>query len=157
MYSILMRILLIILFIFFSNCTIKKVVRHHGIHFLEEKKNNIFIDLSNKNDVRKILGPPSTISSLESELWIYVERKTTVSNIKNLGRRELLKNDILALKFNNKGILINKEFFNKEDLNNLKISENSTTVVKTNEGLVNTTLDILRKKINDPLGNRNIK
>jgi len=152
-----MRILLIILFIFLSNCTIKKVVRHHGIHFLEEKKNNIFIDLSNKNDVRKILGPPSTISSLESELWIYVERKTTVSNIKNLGRRELLKNDILALKFNNKGILINKEFFNKEDLNNLKISENSTTVVKTNEGLVNTTLDILRKKINDPLGNRNIK
>jgi outer membrane protein assembly factor BamE (lipoprotein component of BamABCDE complex) len=152
-----MRILLIILFIFLSNCTIKKVVRHHGIHFLEEKKNNIFIDLSNKNDVRKILGPPSTISSLDSELWIYVERKTTVSNIKNLGRRELLKNDILALKFNNKGILINKEFFNKEDLNNLKISENSTTVVKTNEGLVNTTLDILRKKINDPLGNRNIK
>jgi len=157
MYSILMRILLIILFIFLSNCTIKKVVRHHGIHFLEEKKNNIFIDLSNKNDVRKILGPPSTISSLESELWIYVERKTTVSNIKNLGRRELLKNDILALKFNNKGILINKEFFNKEDLNNLKISENSTTLVKTNEGLVKTTLDILRKKINDPLGNRNIK
>jgi len=152
-----MRILLIILFIFLSNCTIKKVVRHHGIHFLEEKKNNIFIDLSNKNDVRKILGPPSTISSLESELWIYVERKTTVSNIKNLGRRELLKNDILALKFNNKGILINKEFFNKEDLNNLKISENSTTLVKTNEGLVKTTLDILRKKINDPLGNRNIK
>ena len=152
-----MRILLIILFIFFSNCTIKKVVRHHGIHFLEEKKNNIFVDLSNKNDVRKILGPPSTISNLESELWIYVERKTTVSNIKNLGRRELLKNDILALKFNNKGILINKEFFNKEDLNNLKISENSTTLVKTNEGLVKTTLDILRKKINDPLGNRNIK
>jgi outer membrane protein assembly factor BamE (lipoprotein component of BamABCDE complex) len=152
-----MRILLIILFIFLSNCTIKKVVRHHGIHFLEEKKNNIFIDLSNKNDVRKILGPPSTISSLDSELWIYVERKTTVSNIKNLGRRELLKNDILALKFNNKGILINKEFFNKEDLNNLKISENSTTLVKTNEGLVKTTLDILRKKINDPLGNRNIK
>jgi outer membrane protein assembly factor BamE (lipoprotein component of BamABCDE complex) len=157
MYSILMRILLIILFIFFSNCTIKKVVRHHGIHFLEEKKNNIFIDLSNKNDIRKILGPPSIISSLEGELWIYVERKTTVSNIKNLGRRELLKNDILALKFNNKGILINKEFFNKEDLNNLKISENSTTLVKTNEGLVKTTLDILRKKINDPLGNRNVK
>ena len=103
------------------------------------------------------MGPPSTISNLESELWIYVERKTTVSNIKNLGRRELLKNDILALKFNNKGILINKEFFNKEDLNNLKISENSTTLVKTNEGLVKTTLDILRKKINDPLGNRNIK
>ena len=102
-----------ILYIFFfalivSSCAFKKVVKHHGIPFLEKKQKQLIIDQSTSNDVRKILGTPSTRSKFDNDVWIYIERKQTQSRLRNLGRMKIFKNDILVLEIDNYGILKGK-------------------------------------------------
>ncbi len=55
------KILYIIsLFFIVTNCSMKKVVKHHGVPFLEKKQQSLIVNKTNKNDIRKILGNPST-------------------------------------------------------------------------------------------------
>ena len=37
---------------------------------------------TNKNDIMKILGNPSTKSKFDNDVWIYIERKQTQSKLK---------------------------------------------------------------------------
>ena len=101
---------LIILLIFISNCSLNKVVKHHGVHFLEKKHEDLILNSTNKNDILDKLGPPSTKSSFDNDIWIYLERKETKTSITTLGRRKLLVNNVLILEINNVGILVNKKF-----------------------------------------------
>ena len=93
-----------------SNCSFKKVVKHHGVPFLEKKQKQLIIDKSTSNDVRKILGTPSTRSKFDNDIWIYIERKQTQSRLKNLGRMKIFKNDVLVLEIDSYGILKKKIF-----------------------------------------------
>ena len=36
-----------------SNCSFKKVVKHHGVPFLEKKQEKLKVNISNKNDIKK--------------------------------------------------------------------------------------------------------
>lgn len=135
----------------------QKVVKHHGVHFLEKKQHEISVLESNKNNVLEILGPPSSTSFTDQDLWFYIERKTTVSNIKKLGQKEILVNNVLALKFDNRGLLVKKHLYNKNDLNEFQISKNETNIDDRKDGILNSALQTLRKKINDPLGSRSIQ
>ena len=104
-----------ILYIFFfalvvSNCSFKKVVKHHGVPFLEKKQKELLINQSTSNDVRKILGTPLTKSKFDNDVWIYIERKQTQSRLRNLGRMKIFKNDVLVLEIDNFGILKKKKF-----------------------------------------------
>ena len=103
------KILYIIFFaLVVSNCSFKKVVKHHGVPFLDKKQKQLIIDQSNSNDVRKILGTPSTRSKFDNDIWIYIERKQTQSRLKNLGRMKIFKNNVLVLEIDNYGILKKK-------------------------------------------------
>jgi len=42
---------LIVLFLFISSCTLNKVIKHHGVHFLEKKSEKLVIGKTNKNDI----------------------------------------------------------------------------------------------------------
>ena len=85
MYVIhLMKILLIILTLFLANCKLNKIVKHHGIHNLENKSKELIINESNINDIKKILGPPSSKSYFSSDVLIYLERKTSNSKLLKL-------------------------------------------------------------------------
>ena len=42
--------------ILLTNCSFKKVDKHHGVPFLEEKQKLLVVDETNKNEIRKILG-----------------------------------------------------------------------------------------------------
>ena len=42
-----------------------------------KKKKQIIVNETNKNDVIKLLGPPSTQVLLIMIFWVYIERKTT--------------------------------------------------------------------------------
>ena len=86
----------------------KPVIEHHGVPFLEKKQINLILDKSNKNDIKNILGNPLTRSKFDNDVWIYIERKQTQSSLKNLGRMEILKNDVLVLEINDYGILKKK-------------------------------------------------
>jgi outer membrane protein assembly factor BamE (lipoprotein component of BamABCDE complex) len=148
------KIFLIIILYFLNNCSIDKVVKHHGVHFLDQKQKMLKISESNTNDVKKILGPPSTENVFEDDLWIYIERKTTVSDIKTLGKKKLLANNVLVLEFNNRGILIKKDFYDKNSMNKIEITESETIGISKKQSFISSALQSLKRKINDPLGTK---
>jgi len=130
------------------------VVKHHGIPFLEKKQETLTVNQSNKNDIIEILGNPSTTSKFDNDVWIYIERKQTQSNLKNLGRMKIYKNDILVLEIDNYGILKKKTFYNKDDMENIKISEATTEAGFKKNSFIYDFMSSMRQKINDPLGQR---
>ena len=90
----------------------------------------------------------------DNDVWIYIERKTTVSNISSLGRKKLLINNVLILEFDKRGILLKKDFKDKNQMNEIKFAKNETGIVNKKEGFIYNVLLNLRQKINDPLGKR---
>ena len=105
------KILYIIFFsIIVTNCSFKPVVKHHGVPFLEKKQTDLILNETNVNDIRKILGNPSTKSKFDNDVWIYIERRQTQSELKKLGRMKIYKNNVLVLEIDNYGILKKKNF-----------------------------------------------
>jgi outer membrane protein assembly factor BamE (lipoprotein component of BamABCDE complex) len=150
-----LKILYIIFFsIIATNCSFKKVVKHHGVPFLEKKQKSLIINQSSSNDVRKILGTPSTTSKFDNDVWIYIERKQTQSKLRNMGKMKIYENNVLVLEIDNYGLLKKKEFYSKDDMNNLDISKNETGKKFVKNNFVYNFMSSLRQKINDPLGQR---
>jgi outer membrane protein assembly factor BamE (lipoprotein component of BamABCDE complex) len=145
---------IIFLSLIVSNCSFKKVVKHHGVPFLEKKQKLLVVNKTNKNDIIKILGNPSTTSKFDNDVWIYIERKQTQSKLKNLGRMKIYKNDVLVLEVDDYGILKKKEFFNKDDMQNIKVVEATTEVGFKRNSFIYNFMSSMRQKINDPLGQR---
>ena len=99
-----MKKFLILLLLLQTNCSFNKVVQHHGVHNLEKKQVNLKINYTNKNDIIKLIGPPSTKSTFDNDVYIYIERKTSSSKLTRLGKKELITNNVLVLEVDNKGI-----------------------------------------------------
>ena len=151
-----MKNIFLIFFIFclISNCKLNKVIKHHGVYSLDKKEVKLKINISNKNDIIKLLGPPSTSSTFDENLLIYIERNTSSSKLRKLGKKKLLVNNTLVLELNNRGLLVNKIFLKKDDMNNLKFSEDFTKMSKNKKSFVYDFLSSVRSKINDPLGKK---
>ena len=150
-----LKILYIIFFsIIATNCSLKKVVKHHGVPFLEKKQKALIVNESTTNDIRKILGSPSTKSKFDNDVWIYIERKQTQSNIKNLGKMKIYKNDVLVLEIDNYGVLTKKEFLNIDNMEDIKIVSNTTEAGFARNSFIYDFMSSMRQKINDPLGVR---
>ena len=145
---------IIFLSLIVANCSFKKVVKHHGVPFLEKKQESLVVNKSNKKDIREILGNPSTTSKFDNDVWIYIERKQTQSALKNLGKMKIFKNDVLVLEIDNYGILKKKEFFNKDDMENIKIVKSTTKSSFNRDSFIYNFMSSMRQKINDPLGER---
>ena len=121
---------------------------------MEKKQLSLEVNVSNKNDIKKILGKPSTKSKFDNDVWIYIERKQTQSNIKNLGKMKIFKNDVLVLEINEYGILKKKNFYNKDDLENIKFTKETTESEFKRNSFIYEFMSSMRQKINDPLGQR---
>ena len=132
----------------------KPVIKHHGVPFLEKKQKKLLINKSNTNDIKQILGNPSTTSKFDSDIWIYIERKETQSKVKNLGKMKIFKNDVLVLEIDKFGILKKKNFYDIKDMNNLKIVEATTEAGFKRNSFIYNFMSSMRQKINDPLGQR---
>jgi len=145
---------IIILSLIVTNCSLEKVVKHHGVPFLEKKQVSLIVNKSNKNDIIKILGNPSTKSKFDNDVWIYIERKQTQSELMNFGKMKIYKNDVLILEIDNYGILKKKEFYNKENMENIKIVKATTEAGFKRNSFIYNFMSSMRQKINDPLGQR---
>ncbi len=145
----------IILFLFFFtlNCSINKVSNTHGFSSIDRKIDKIEINKSNKNDVRKIIGPPSSKSSF-NEIWLYLERKKTNQSLFKLGKKNISKNNILIIEFNNMGLVKEKTLLNLNDMNDVKIAEKKTKKKFSQDNFVYNILSTLRDKINAPTRQR---
>ena len=141
---------LLILFIIISGCTTNKVVKNHGISLIDEKSKKLIINQSNKNDILKIMGPPSTMSEFNENIWIYIERKKTSTSIFKLGNRKLVKNNILIVELNGFGILEDKKMLNIQDMNKINFEKQITSSGYSKNSYMYNLLTSLRHKINSP-------
>ena len=149
-----MRLFFIFLFLFTLNCSTNKVSNNHGFASLQTKFERISINKTNKNDILNIIGPPSSISNFNKNKWFYIERIKSNQSLFKLGIKKIRKNNILIVKFNNKGILEEKKLLKLDDMNDIKFTKDITDKdYKQNDALFKI-LSSLREKINAPAKNR---
>ena len=150
-----MRIIFFIsIFILISNCSFNLVDDHHGVFFLEKKQKKIKVNESNTNDILSILGEPSTKSTFDEDVWIYIERKITNSHF--FGKRDLIVNNVMVLDIDDNGILSKKEFYDINDMKKIDFDSNRTESI-TRRNFIYNFLSSLRQRVNDPLGVRKKK
>ena len=147
-------IIFFMLFLFTTNCSINKVSNVHGFRLLETKYDQITINISNKNDIRKKIGPPSSVSSFNN-IWFFVERKKTNQTIFKLGEKRISKNNILVLEFDDVGILKYKSLLDISDMNNIKTVKKKTSKRFQQDNKLYNITSTLREKINAPVRRKN--
>ena len=149
-----MKILILLLFLFTLNCSTNKVSKVHGIRLIENKYEKVELNKDNKNDVKKLIGPPSIISSFDNNKWFYIEREKTNQSIVKLGIQKIKKNNVLVLQFNNLGILKNKKILNLDDMNQIAFNKNKTEKKFKQDNFLYNVFSSLREKINAPSRSR---
>jgi len=142
------KIIIILILLLLSNCQRNPVINTHGVVFLDKKQKNLIINKTNKNDVKKVLGPPSTVGTFDNSIWIYIERTRTRGKLLKFGQNVMKKNNVLALEFNEYGILTKKDFYNKNQINQITFIEDTTDAVTREKNFVYSFLSSLRQKIN---------
>ena len=138
-------LLLSLLFIY--ACQRNEVIKTHGISYLDKREKLEFVNKSNKNDVVKIFGHPSTKGMTDDNLWIYIERTITRGKLLKFGRNYLKKNNVLVLEFDKYGVLSKKEFYNKDMMKKLTFTKNITENEIRKENFIYSFLSSVRQKM----------
>ena len=133
--------------IFVSACKQDYVIKSHGISYLEKREKLITINKSNKNDTVKVLGQPATKGMTNDNLWIYIERTKTRGKLTKMGRAYLEKNNVLVLEFNKFGILIKKDFYDKDNMKKIKFAKKITENELKKENFIYRFLSSIRQKM----------
>ena len=149
-----MKKLILTIFIFIISCSANKLSNFHGSKSLEKKFSSIEKNKTNKNDIVKIIGQPSTISDFNTNKWFYIERLKKNQSLLKLGRQKIKKNNILIVEFDNKGILTTKKLLNLNDMKNIKYLEEITEKEFEQDNIIYNVFTSLREKINAPARNR---
>ena len=148
------KIIIFSIFLLTLNCSTNKVSNIHGYRFLETKQEKIVLNKSNKNDVRKLIGPPSSISKFDENKWFYIQRIKTNQSLFKLGIKKIKKNDILIVKFNNRGIIEDKKILSIKDMNDIKFSKEITEKEFKQNDFLFKIFSSVREKANAPTRNR---
>ena len=149
-----MKKLILIIFIFIISCSANKLSNFHGSKSLEKKFSSIEKNKTNKNDLVKIIGQPSTISDFNTNKWFYIERLKKNQSLLKLGRQKIKKNNILIVEFDNKGILKTKKLLNLNDMKDIKYLEEITEKEFEQDNIIYNVFTSLREKINAPARKR---
>ena len=148
------KVIYILIFILTINCSGNKVSNYHGVKLLESKYHDLKINVTNKNDILKIIGPPSLVSDFDKNKWIYVERLKSNQSLIKLGSQKIKKNNVLVVNLNNSGMLIDKKLYNLNDMNDVKYLKKVTNKNFDNQNFIYDVFTSLREKINAPLRNK---
>tara|TARA_Y100000741_G_scaffold352811_1_gene325300 strand:+ start:1940 stop:2398 length:459 start_codon:yes stop_codon:yes gene_type:complete len=149
-----MRIIFFLLFIFLVNCSSNKLSNNHGLISLQAKYDKIIINKTNKNDILKIIGPPSSISSFDKNKWFYIQTKRENQSLFKLGIKKIKKNNVLVVAFNSKGIVEEKKILKKQDMNDIKYVKDTTEKDYKQSNTIYKILSSLRQKANSSVRNR---
>ena len=141
------KFILLISFLILSNCQLKEPIKGHGINFLENRSKKISLEISNKNDVLKILGNPHTKSIDDENIWFYFDGKVTAASITAMKSEKLLENNVLVVRFNDRGIVSKKEFFNKDDMKKIVYSGMKTNNPVSRQSFVTKFLQSVKQKM----------
>ena len=149
-----MKILFIFLFLLILSCTTNKISNNHGYTSLQAKFEKITINKTNKNDLIKIIGPPSTISNFDKNKWFYIQSKKENQSLLKLGIKKIEKNNVLVIAFNSRGILEDKRILSLDDMNDIKYTKDFTQKDYKKNNTLYKILSTLRQKANSGVRNR---
>ena len=148
-FSIKYHIKKVILLSFFIlvNCQLQQPLKTHGIVYLENRSKQLELNITNKNDVIKILGQPQVRDEDEDKTWIYIERILTKGKYHKLGQHKLKTNNTLILNFDKYGVLISKDLYDKNKINKIEFSNKQTENNLSKKSFVETFLNSVKKKM----------
>ena len=145
------KIFYFLIFIITINCSGNKVSNYHGVKLLDAKFDKIKLNITNKNDLYKIIGPPSFKSEFNENKWFYVERLKTNQSLFKFGQQKIKKNNVLIVEISNEGLLINKKILNLNNMNDVKYLKKETSKEFQNKNVLYDVFSSLREKINAPI------
>ena len=145
------KFLYIIIFIIIINCSGNKVSNYHGVKSLEVKFSELKLNITNKNDLYKIIGPPSFKSDFNKNKWFYIERLKSNQSLFKFGSQKIEKNNVLIVELSKEGLLINKKIINLNDMNDVKYLKTQTDKEFQNKNVLYDVFSSLREKINAPV------
>jgi len=123
------------------------VLKSHGISFLDKRQESVVVNKMNKNDVLLLLGAPSTVGVFDDTVWIYIERTKTKGKLLNFGKNITLKNNVLVLKFNNRGLLYEKKFYDKKSIKEIDFSKEQEEGISKETSFIKSFLSSVRQKM----------
>ena len=135
------------MFFILLGCQLQEPAQNHGILFLENRSNKLMVNKSNKNDVLKIFGQPHTKTFNEDDTWIYIERTLSKGKYHKLGRHKLKTNNTLILNFDKYGVLVSKDLYDKDKINEIQFSKKETENNLSKKSFVETFLNSVKKKM----------
>ena len=139
--------ILVITLLLINGCAQNEVLKTHGIAYLKKREKLIIVNETNKNDTISILGQPSTKGMVEDNLWIYIERTITRGTLLKFGRNYIKKNNVLVIEFDKYGIAKRKEFYDKENMNNISFAKDTTANEIRKENFIVSFLSSVRQKM----------
>ena len=145
------KFLYFIIFIIIINCSGNKVSNYHGVKSLDVKFSELKLNTTNKNDLYKIVGPPSFKSDFNKNKWFYIERLKSNQSILKFGTQKIKKNNVLIVELSKDGLLINKKILNLNDMNDVKYLKTQTDKEFQNKSVLYDVFSSLREKINAPI------
>ena len=148
-------IILISLSVFLSNCQRNKVIKSHGIMYLENRQELLKVNISNKNDVINRLGRPHSKSLTNEDTWIYIERTKSKGKIYTLGKNVLVNNNVLVVSFDKYGVINEKLFYDKDNMKDYKFTKAETDNEIRRGSFVQSFLQSLRQKMKTNSGKKN--
>ena len=136
--------LLVILLALITQCTFKKIDVLHGTAELKNKSSLLKLNLHNKNDVIKILGPLAITDPLNIDNWMYFETRLSTNM---LGEKVIKKNDILIIEFSKNGVISNIIFLDKDKMNEIAFDKDKTKSLGIQDTVLFNILKSTRKRL----------
>ena len=124
------------------SCSYKPVIKNNGILNLEKRTGLMLVGATNKNDVVQSIGQTILKEQPNENIWAYIE---TVEQ-KKFGKKKIIRNTLLILEFDSRGILKNKKILNKNDFNKIKFDEASTESSGLNNSFSKRIFSSIRKR-----------
>ena len=134
---------IILAFFLLFSCSLKENSKVHGLLNLEKRQELLKIGYTNQNDVIAEFGETLIKEYPKENLWAYIE---VVEKRNIYGKKEILKNNVLILEFNSKGILVNKEFLDNKNFQKVKFDNNQTQGLAIDERFGKKFLGSIRKR-----------
>ena len=126
------------------SCSLTPNMKMYGIANLDKRQEVLKVGLTNKNDVIQLLGETILKEQSGVDNWAYIE---TVETKNILGTTKIVKNNVLLLIFDNKGVLSKKKYLNINDLNELKIDQSITSSNAINDSFSKKIFSSMRKRM----------
>lgn len=115
----------LLLFTSLSACQTMKTenARGYAPEKLEELNTQLKPGLTTQDTVRNLIGSPSTISNFGKTTWYYIGYETsTVAFL----TPDITKQDVLALEFDDQGILSDSHHYTKKDIRDVAFKTDHT-------------------------------